>query len=53
MQQNERFNFMQNNEYDLYSEFNIEKHTKTFPHYLEIVIFPDGQLLGFEKPSMK
>ena len=44
MQQNERFNFMQNNEYNLYSDFDIEKHAKTFPHYLEAIIFPNGRI---------
>ena len=44
MQQNERLDFMQNDEYNLYGKFDIEKHAKTFPHYLEVVIFPDGKV---------
>lgn len=30
--------------YDLYSEFDIEKHKATFPHYLEVVIDADGKI---------
>lgn len=31
--------------YDLYSEFDIEKHKKTFQHYLEVIIDPDGKVM--------
>lgn len=30
--------------YDLYSEFDIEQHAKHYPHYLEVVMFPDGKV---------
>lgn len=29
--------------YDVYSEFDIDKHANTFINYLEIVISPDGK----------
>lgn len=29
--------------YDVYSEFDIEKHAKTFINYLEVIITPDGK----------
>lgn len=28
--------------YDVYSDFDIEQHKKTFINYLEVVILPDG-----------
>lgn len=30
--------------YDVYSEFDIEMHKKTFVHYLEVVILPSGKI---------
>lgn len=30
--------------YDVYSKFDIEKHTKTYPYYTEVVIHPDGEI---------
>ncbi len=30
--------------YDVYSEFDIEQHKKTFINYLEVVILPDGTI---------
>lgn len=32
-------------QYDLYSEFDIEKHKATFPHYLEVIIDTDGKVM--------
>lgn len=31
--------------YDLYSDFDIELHSKTFVHYLEVVIDSDGKVM--------
>lgn len=31
--------------YDLYSEFDIEQHKKTFIHYLEVVIDGNGKIM--------
>ena len=31
--------------YDLQSKFDIEKHKETFPHYLEVIIGPDGDVM--------
>lgn len=31
--------------YDLYSEFDMEMHSKTFVRYLEVVIDPDGKVM--------
>ena len=31
-------------EYDLYCEFDIEKHKQTYIHYLEVIMFPDGHI---------
>ena len=36
--------------YDLHSEFDIEKHKKTFPHYLEVIIGPTGKV-AYAVPS--
>ena len=36
--------------YDLYSEFDIELHKKTFPHYLEVIIGPTGAV-AYAVPS--
>ena len=38
--------------YDLHSEFDIEKHKKTFPHYLEVIIDPDGKVKVYEIHDM-
>lgn len=31
--------------YSVYSEFDIEQHKKTFPHYLEVIIDKDGKIM--------
>ena len=31
--------------YSLYSEFDMEQHKKMFPHYLEVIIGPDGEVM--------
>lgn len=31
--------------YNLYSEFDIEQHEKTFAHYLEVVIDENGRIM--------
>lgn len=31
--------------YDLYSDFDIEQHKKTFVHYLEVVIDENGKIM--------
>ena len=33
-----------NQKYDLYSEFDIHQHKKTYIHYLEVVLFSDGHV---------
>lgn len=30
--------------YDLYSNFDMNKHKETFFHYLEVIVFPDGHV---------
>ena len=32
------------NEYGVYSEFDIDKHAATFINYLEVIIHPDGKV---------
>lgn len=32
-------------EYNLYSEFDVEKHKETYTHYLEVVIDADGKIM--------
>ena len=32
-------------QYSLHSEFDIEQHKKCFPHYLEVIIGPDGEVM--------
>ena len=36
--------------YDLHSEFNMEMHKKTYVHYLEVIIDPDG-VIHYAVPS--
>ena len=36
--------------YDMYSEFNLEKHLETFVDYFEAVILPDGKV-EYASPS--
>lgn len=36
---------MREEEYGIYSEFNIEKHKETFTHYLEVIIDADGHVM--------
>jgi len=31
--------------YSLYSEFDLEQHKKHYPHYLEVIIGPDGNVM--------
>ena len=33
-----------NKTYDMYSEFNLEKHLETFVDYFEAIILPDGKI---------
>lgn len=30
--------------YDLYSDFDIDKHKENYVNYLEVIIFPDGHI---------
>lgn len=36
---------MENEKYDLYSEFDLEKHKRTYVNYLEVMIDRDGKVL--------
>lgn len=31
--------------YSLYSEFDLEQHKKKYPHYLEVIIGPEGEVM--------
>lgn len=43
-QQSEELKANDVDHYDVYSEFDIEKHAKTFVNYLEVIITPDGKV---------
>lgn len=36
---------MENEKYDVYSAFDIEKHKKKYIHYLEVLILEDGTVM--------
>ena len=36
---------MSESEYNLYSAFNVEKHREKYPHYLEVIIDRNGNVL--------
>lgn len=37
-------NFLDSSKYGLYSDFDVEKHKKTFINYLEVLILKDGTI---------
>ena len=36
---------MNESEYNVYSEFNLEKHKKVYKNYLEVIILPTGKVV--------